>query len=115
MVRFYRDLKATKQINLEDGLDFEQLPIIKDRQGNYFRALIVKNDDNTPFELTNVELDDKRIYVEVDNPKLNPNEKAIVKFAVKENAQLDTPIHSKIVIKGRKIYLPFKKGSENNE
>lgn len=112
-LRFYRDLKATKPVDLEnENLDFEDLSLIRDKEGNYYRALIIRNEGSNPIELTDVELEDKRIYTEVDNPKLNPNEKAIIKFALKENAQLDTPIHSKITIKGRKIYLPFKKGKQ---
>jgi len=86
-LRFYRDLKATKPVDLEnENLDFEDLSLIRDKEGNYYRALIIRNEGSNPIELTDVELEDKRIYVEIDDQRLNPSEQTIIKFAVKEDA-----------------------------
>jgi len=109
VLKFFEDLKCKKEIE-DQNLNFERLPLVRDRKGQVWKVIPVKNTSNFPVRIRNVKTNDDRVYIEAKPEILNPQERGVLRMALVEDADLSEPLESlTFKIEGEIIHLPQKR------
>lgn len=109
ILKFFDDLECKKEIE-DQNLNFERLPLVKDRKGQVWKVIPVKNTSNFPVRIRNVKTNDDRVFIEAKPEILNPQERGVLRMALVEDADLSEPLESlTFKIEGEIIHLPQKR------